>query len=209
MGRTEYEFSLLTAFVWAYLHHDLALVLAPGGGTYIQSYTRNYIFMFMLMLARSVLTLSPHEGLPPPDQKHITLQTKNISELRIRTWASWGLFPVMQWSWVANFITTTVNPGRWNSWSQDFLSRTIQLYLSCIAIAMKLCTFTCFHRTAPNGHAVGTATTGAAARARGAGATGHSPGRTVERREVEPQRRSALSMAKGWEKMILVENRVY
>jgi hypothetical protein len=71
---------------------------------------------------------------------------------------------------------------------------------SCIAIAMKLCTFTCFHRTAPNGHAVGTATTGAAARATGAGATGHSPGRTVERREVEPQRRSALSMAKGWEK---------
>ena len=60
---------------------------------------------------------------------------------------------------------------------------------------MKLCTFTCFHRTAPNGHAVGTA------RGAATGATGHSPGsRVVEWREVEPQRRSALSMATGGEK---------
>ena len=128
------------------------------------------------------------------------LQTKNISELRIRTW---GLFMIISCDAVvtgfANFNTTTVNPKRWNSWSQN-CSMNYPAVSSCIAIAMKLCTFTCFHRTAPNGHAVGTATTGAAARATGAGATGHSPGRRVERREVEPQRRSTLSMAKGWEK---------
>ena len=81
MARNENESSLLTAHIWEYVHRDLALVLAPGGGTHEQSYKT----IFMFILTRSVLILFPHEA-----------RTKT------RQSTAWGLFHVMHWSWVAN-----------------------------------------------------------------------------------------------------------